>query len=416
MELYHGQERKVREGLNLSVDFSELGEMASKGLLSLSVQLGIKALKIMLEDEVVSHAGEKGKHSSSRTAYRHGYEKSSVTLGGQKISIEKPRIRSKSLDKEIPIETLTHFQEEDILNDAALKRIIYGVSVRNYKHTLDEVPEESHSTSKSSVSRRFTKVTEKLLQEFLSRPIDDYFPIIMMDGVHLGDYLVVVALGISKEGKKKILGIIEGSTENSKICADLLQNIIERGLDEKENRLFVLDGGKGLHKAVRDVFGKNAYIQRCQIHKRRNVQSYLPQSEQKAVKTAMNKAYMEFEYDEAKRKLLLLAKELEFKYPSASASLLEGLEETLMVHKLKIPGLLRATLSNTNPIESAIGIATEVSGRVKNWQNGNQVLRWIASGFMIAEEKFRAVKGYKQILFLINAFNNKKSAELSETG
>lgn len=414
MELYHEQKGNVREGLNLSVDFTELEGMASKGLLSLSMQLGIKALKIMLEDEVTSYAGEKGKHNKARAAYRHGFENSSVTLGGQKISIEKPRVRSKDGDKELTIETLCHFQQEDILNNAALQRILHGVSVRNYKHTLDEVPDGAHSMSKSSVSRRFTKVTEKLLKEFLERPIDDYFPVIMIDGVHLGDYLVAVALGITTQGKKKILGLIEGSTENAKICSNLLQNIIDRGLDEKENRLFVLDGGKGLHKAVTDVFGENAYIQRCQIHKRRNVQSYLPDSEQKAVKTAMNKAYMEFEYDAAKKKLLLLAKELEFKYPSASASLLEGLEETLTVHKLKIPGLLRTTLSNTNPIESAIGTATTVSERVKNWQSGNQVLRWISSGFMIAEEKFRTIKGHKQLPLLINALNNKNSAELSE--
>ncbi|MCX7922692.1 MAG: transposase [Clostridia bacterium] len=287
MELYHGQDSKVREGLNLSVNFTELEEMASKGLLALSVQLGIKALKIMLEDEVSSYAGEKGKHNKTRTAYRHGYEKSSVTLGGQKIAVDRPRVRSKSENIELPIETLSHFQEEDILNNAALKRIIHGVSTRKYQHTLDEVPEESYATSKSSVSRRFTKITEKFLQEFLSRSIDDYFPVIMMDGVHLGEYLVVVVLGISKEGKKKILGLIEGSTENSKICSDLLQNIIDRGLAVDEERLFVLDGGKGLHKAVKDVFGVKAHIQSCQIHKRRNVQSYLPDSEQKHVKTAM---------------------------------------------------------------------------------------------------------------------------------
>jgi transposase-like protein len=416
MELYHGQKGNVREGLNLSVDFTKLEEMASKGLLSLSIQLGIKALQIMVEDEVTSCAGEKGKHSKSRTAYRHGYEKSSVTLGGQKILVEKPRVRSKCGDKELPIETLTQFQEEDILNNAVLKRIINGVSVRKYKQTLDELPEGSCSTSKSSVSRRFTKVTEKLLQEYLNRRIEDSFPVMMIDGVHLGDYIVIVALGISNEGKKKILGIIEGSTENSKVCADLLQNLIERGLKAQEKRLFILDGGKGLRKAVKNVFGENAYIQRCQIHKRRNVQSYLPESEQKAVKTAMNKAYLEFEYDNAKKKLLLLAKELEYKYPSASSSLLEGLEETLTVHELKIPGLLRITLSNTNPIESAIGTATQVSSRVKNWQNGNQVLRWISSGFMIAEENFRTIKGYKQIPFLINALNDKETNKLSETG
>ncbi|MCX7921748.1 MAG: transposase, partial [Clostridia bacterium] len=230
MELYHGQEGKVREGLNLSVDFTELEEMASRGLLSLSVQLGVKALKIMLEDEVITHAGQKGKHNQLRSAYRHGYEKSSVTLGGQKISIDKPRVRSKDGNKELPIETLTYFQQEDILNHAILKKIIHGISMRNYQNTLDEVPEQSQSVSKSSVSRRFTKVTEKLLQEFLERPLDDSFPIIMLDGVRLGEYLVIVALGISNEGKKKILGIIEGSTENAKICTDLLQNIIERGL------------------------------------------------------------------------------------------------------------------------------------------------------------------------------------------
>ncbi|NSW92978.1 MAG: transposase [Firmicutes bacterium] len=177
-----------------------------------------------------------------------------------------------------------------------------------------------------------------------------------------------------------------------------------------------MDGGKGLHKAVKDVFGENVQIQRCQIHKLRNVQSYLPESEQRRVKAAMNRAYMEFEYQEAKNKLERLAKELEFKYPSASASLMEGLEETLTVHKLKVPGLLRATLSNTNPIESAIGTALNVTGRVKNWQSGNQVLRWISSGFILAEEKFKTIKGYKQIPFLIDALNNKKPAELSQVG
>ncbi|MDP4179652.1 MAG: transposase [Bacillota bacterium] len=268
----------------------------------------------MLEDEVVAYAREKGKHSENRTAYRHGYEGSSVVLGGQKVQVEKPRVRSKSEDKELPIITLIHFQEEGLLNDTVLKRIINGISTRKYKNTFDDVIEKGRSVSKSTVSRKFTKITEKLMNDFLNRPIEDDFPIMMMDGAHLCEYLVVVVLGITKEGKKKILGLIEGSTENSKICSDLLQSIIDRGLDTNEERLFVLDG-KGLHKAVKDVFGDKVHKQRCQIHKQRNVQKYLPESKQKAIKTAMYKAYIEFDYDEEKKKLILISRELEFKYP-----------------------------------------------------------------------------------------------------
>ncbi|NSW92977.1 MAG: transposase [Firmicutes bacterium] len=224
-------EKEIIEIVARQGDFSELEEMARDGLLSLSVQLGIKALKIMLEDEVASYAGEKGRHDPSRTAYRHGYEKVGVVLGGQKIAVQKPRVRTKDGSTELPIETLIQFQREDALNNAALQRILHGVSVRNYGYTLDEVPEEPLSVSKSAVSRRFIKETQKLLNEFLNRTIDDYYPIIMLDGVKIGDYLVVVSLGISKAGKKKVLGIIEGSTENAKICTDLIQNMIKRGLD-----------------------------------------------------------------------------------------------------------------------------------------------------------------------------------------
>jgi len=414
MKVYHEQQAKGIESEKFAIDFTELEEMARGGLLLLSIQIGLKALQNMLENEVVLYTGQKGKHNPQRTAYRHGYETATVVLGGQRIPIAKPRVRSKDRQEEIPIETLLQFQREDMLNNAVVKRILHGVSTRNYQYTLDDIPGEKVSTSKSTVSRHFVYETGKLLKEFLKRRIDEYYPVIMMDGVAIGEYLVVCMLGISKEGKKKVLGIIEGSTENAKICADLIHQTIDRGLKLDEHRLFVLDGGKGLHKAVKDVFGEYADIQRCQIHKSRNVRSYLPESEQKTVKTAMNKAYMEFEYDEAKKKLERLAKELEFKYPSAAVSLREGLEETLTVHRLKVPGLLRITLSNTNPIESAIGTTRDVMGRVKNWRNGDQVMRWAASGFILAEEKFRTVKGYKQIPFLIDALNKNKSVELAD--
>lgn len=413
MELYHAKGMPQTGGFELALDYSEMEGIAKNGLLELSIMLGFKALEIMLADEVTSLVGEKGKHNNERNAYRHGKEKTSVVLGGQKVPIERPRVRSVAGNAELPITTLDDFQKECILNNTALQRIMSGVSVRDYSNTLDSVPEKSFATSKSTVSRRFIKETEALMKEFFSRQLTDYYPVIMMDGVAVGKYLVIVVLGITSGGKKHILGLAEGTSENATVCSTLLRTLIGRGLDAELNRLFVLDGGKGLKKAVEMTFGKSVQIQRCQIHKLRNVLSHLPKKEQPEAKGELHRAYMEFGYSEAKRKLEQLAKRLEYKYPSAAKSLLEGMEETLTVHRLKIPGLLRQSISNTNPIESAIGITMEKVDNVKHWQNGNQALRWLGVGFKEAESKFRTIKGYRQLPFLINAVNPATSSEVA---
>lgn len=229
----------------------------------------------MMAEEVDEKAGKKGKHNKGRNAYRHGTEQSSVVLGGQKAKIDKPRLRSKE-NQEIPLEILKHFQSEDVLDFTVLKHILSGVSARDYESLQDEAS-DTFGAKKSTVSRRFIKESSKSMQEFLNRRIDeDTYPVMMIDGVGFGDYLVFVALGIKNDGTKKVLGIREGSTGNSEVVKSLISSLIDRGMSIESPRLFVLDGSKALSKAVRDIFGKEVTIQRCQIHKKRNVESHLP--------------------------------------------------------------------------------------------------------------------------------------------
>jgi transposase-like protein len=228
----------------------------------------------------------------------------------------------------------------------------------------------------------------------------------MLDGVEKGGVTIVVALGISTEGKKSILGIIEGGTENNAIVKSLFEDIIARGLRTDIPRLYVVDGAKALHKAINDTFGAMALIQRCQVHKKRNVLSHLPESEQANIRMAINRAYMEYEYDKAYKQLNAIADNLEHRYPSAAASIKEGLDETLTVHRLKMPGLLRQTLASTNAIESANAVAAGVVRRVTKWRDGEMVLKRMAVGYLEAERGFWRIKGYREIPFLMAALRS----------
>lgn len=249
------------------------------------------------------------------------------------------------------------------------------------------------------------------MDEFFNRRIEGRYPAMMLDGLVLGKMTIVAAMGIDSEGRKRILGLIEGGSENSEVVKTLLADLIERGLDPSEPRLYVLDGGKALHKAVTDVFGKRAVIQRCQVHKKRNVLAHLPESEQTRVSIALTMAYREFDYTKAKSALELLLKDLAYRYPKAADSLREGLEETLTVHRLKLPGLLRQTLSSTNAMESANSGCMGILRRVCNFKNGATTLRYAAAGFLEAERGFRRIKGFRQIPVLQSALER-----LTETG
>ena len=405
--------QKERASVNGSIEVMDMGplvELASEGLLALSVQVGLEVLRQMLAVDVTALAGAKGRHNPDRSAYRHGTETTRVVMGGQKVSVKRPRVRSKE-GSELQLPTLSVFQNEDPLNRVLLQRLLCGVSTRKYSRTLDESLEDAACVSKSEASRRFAAAMEARMDEFFKRRIEGSFPAMMIDGLELGKMTIIAAMGIDSEGRKRILGLAEGGSENSEVVKALLADLVERGLDASEPRLYILDGGKALHKAVKDTFGKKAVIQRCQVHKKRNVLSYLPDSEQANVSLAMTTAYREFEYVKAKASLELLADNLAYRYPKAADSLREGLEETLTAHRLKLPGLLRQTLSSTNAMESANSGCMGIIRRVCNFKNGAMTLRYAAAGFLEAERGFRRIKGYKQIPILQNAL-----ARLTESG
>ena len=404
------KEQALVKGTIEVLDVGSLVELASEGLLSLSTRVGLEVVRQLLEADVTAQAGPKGTHNLDRTAYRHGTGKTPVVMGGQKARIQRPRVRSKE-GVELQLPTLSAFQNEDPLNQVLLSRLLSGVSTRKYARTLDEPVADAACVSKSEASRRFASAMEARMDEFFKRRIEGSYPAMMLDGLELGKMTIIAAMGIDAEGKKRILGLAEGGSENSEVVKELLNDLIERGLDASEPRLYILDGGKALHKAVKDVFGKKAVIQRCQVHKKRNVLSQLPESEQANASIAMTMAYREFEYGKAKASLELLADNLAYRYPKAADSLREGLEETLTAHRLKLPGLLRQTLSSTNALESANSGCMGIIRRVCNFKNGAMTLRYAAAGFLEAERGFRRIKGYKQIPILQNAL-----ARLTDSG
>ena len=395
MKVYQEKQEMVNTGIEIT-NYEFLQEKAKDGLFQLSMSLGIEVMRMMLEEDVMQYAGPKGKHGTTgRIGYRHGQEQTTVVMGGKKIHTKRPRVRSVNGDGELPLPTLAQFQSEDPLNEAIMARLLAGVSTRKYWRTVEY--QDGVCTSKSEVSRRFIKEMDKLMEEFFTRQLADDYPVIIIDGLELGKMTILAAMGITRDGQKRMLGIIEGGSENSVIVVELLNDLIARGLDPLRPRLFVLDGSKALYKGVTDVFGRDAVIQRCQVHKKRNVLSYLPKSEQANVSKGLTMAYREFNYEAAKDKLLLLASNLEYRYPRAAASLREGLEETLTVHRLNLPGLLRETLSNTNPLESANSVCRGLIRRVCNFKDGSMVLRHAAAGFMGAEQGFRRIRGYKHM-------------------
>lgn len=383
------------------MDYTKLMELAEEGLATMFYNIGIEAVKQILEQDVNEIVGPKGKHNRNRTSNRHGTEPTKVVLNDRKINIQKPRVRSGGHDVQLP--SLAPFQSEDQMDRMMLSRLLCGVSTRKYNRTVNKEGDEAACTSKSEVSRRFNAELKKQMDEFFNRRFNDAYPVIMVDGMEKGGMTIIAALGIASDGKKEVLGVIEGGTENSIAVKRLFSDIIERGIDADIPRLFVLDGSKALSKAVRDTFGGMAQVQRCQVHKKRNVLSHLPDSEQANVGMAINRAYMEFKHGDALRQLNKIADDLDNRYPSASASMREGLEETLTLHSLGAPGLLRKTLSSTNAMESANSVAAGIVRRISKWQDGEMLLRHMAAAYIEAERGFRRIQGYRQLPFLVAA-------------
>jgi putative transposase len=374
---------------------------AKDGLLALSVGVGLGVLSELMEEEVDDVVGPKGKHNPDRSAVRHGHEAGEVTLGGRRVPVQRPRVRTADGDQEVALGTYAHFADRDPLARVVLERMLAGVSTRRYPRTQEPVGEQieakARSTSKSAVSRTFVERTREALGELMSRQLGDMrLAVMMIDGLELKGRMNIVALGVTTEGIKVPLGLWDGSTENAIVVTALLSDLVERGLDPQQGMLFVIDGSKALRKGIRSVFGE-VPIQRCIRHKERNVLGHLPERDRPAVKARLRKAWAETDHARALEQLTRLAVELDHTHPGAAGSLREGMAETLTVIRLGIKGKLKRTLESTNPAESMIDTVRTTQRNVKHWSSGEMGLRWTAAGMLEAEKQFRKVIGYKDL-------------------
>lgn len=378
-----------------------LGEVlvqARTALREIVVGAGFQVLTAMLEEDRDAVCGPRYQQTATRQAYRHGSEEAPVVLGGRKVRVKKLRVRSAD-GGEIALPTWQDVTREDPLNERAVEQMLVGVSTRKYGRSLESLPPgvDSLAVSRSSVSRRFVARTAQKVEAFLSRPIEVDLPVLMIDGTALGEHVLVVALGIDSQGRKHVLGVVEGSTESHGVCQALLRDLIERGLVVERARLFVIDGGKGIRKAIRETFAQWALIQRCQIHKMRNILDHLPGSKRAVIGAALRKAWSADSEPEARKQLEAIERRLESQHPGAVAALREGLDETLTLLTLCAKGALYRTLCSTNPIENLQGALKRVARRVKRWRGGSMALRWAATALMDAEKRFRRIRGYREL-------------------
>jgi putative transposase len=380
------------------LSMAEIAESVKEGLLALAVGTGLQVMAAMFAEDVARLCGPDGKHNPERAGYRHGTEAGSVTLGGRRLPVVRPRVRAADGSGELRLPSYGLFSSTEILGQLALEKMLAGLSSRRYVRGLEPAGHAAEdaavSVSKSAVSRRFVAATETALAELMSRRLDDLDLVaFMVDGVHFGEHICVVALGIGIDGTKHPLAVEEGSTENATLVTDLITGLRDRGLDVTKPILAVLDGAKALSRAVKDVFDK-PLIHRCQEHKIRNVKDKLPENLRAVTERRMRQAYHAESALKAEGLLTELAAELGKTHPGAAASLREGMAETLTILRLGVPPTLARTLRSTNTIESMIGICREHSKNVKRWRDGTMALRWCAAGMVEAGHQFRRVNGH----------------------
>ncbi len=401
---YQIKDAKTNDALELavpaavSVAMDEIAADMREGLLALAVGAGLQVMQSLMEADVAAVCGPRGRHNPARSAVRHGREAGSVTLGGRRVSVTRPRVRAVEGAGELAVPSYELFSSTEVLGKMAMERMLAGLSTRRYGVGLEpvgeQVSESASSTSKSAVSRKFVAMTEHALTELLAADLSTLDLVaFMVDGVHFAEHCCIVALGIGIDGTKHPLALVEGSTENATLVTELIVGLRERGLDVTRPILAVLDGSKALRRAVLDVFD-HPVLARCQLHKIRNVKDKLPQRLRPQVEARMRAAYHADSALDAEARLDALARELDKTHPGAAASLREGLTETLTVLRLDVPPTLARTLRSTNAIESMIGICREHAKNVKRWRDGQMALRWCAAGMLKASGQFRRVNGH----------------------
>jgi len=368
--------------------------------------VALEVMQAVMEFEILSVAGPKGKHQAERRYSRWGHNPGSVVVNGTKVRCQAPRVVAEDSRRAHRLKSYGLFQQTGELVKRAYRDLIRGVSTRRFAEGVEDFV-RAHGISASTMSRRMVVATARKVEELFTRSLAGLdLAVLMLDGVDVGGHAVVIALGIDSKGKKHILGIRQGATENTAVAKGLLEELVERGLRTDRPLLVVIDGAKALRKAVMDVLGEKTPVQRCTVHKKRNVLEHLSKSDRLWVSRRMTQAYNEHEETRARKQLLSLANELQRINPSAARSLLEGLDETLTVQRLILPEQLRRSLRSTNIIESSNNGVRGSSRNVKNWRDGAQVERWTAAGLLEGETKFRSIRGYKHMSVLIAALDN----------
>lgn len=393
--------------LEATVAMADLAASMRDGLLAFATSAGLVVMQQMLTAELVATIGPKHAKlpASERVGNWHGTTTGQVVLGSQKVTVERPRGRLAD-GGEIGLDTWDVFASEDLLNQVVVERMLAGVATRRHVDVAEPVGVDGKATSKSAVSRRFKRATQTALVELMARDLSELdVAVVMIDGLNVADQMITVALVITSDGRKVPVGLRLGDTENSVVVTDLLADLVARGLRFEHGILCVIDGAKALHTAVTKVFGTKALVQRCTLHKRRNVTGYLGVDERDPIDARLARAFADPDPVKGKRACEALARQLDHDHPDAAGSLREGLDEMFTVARLGITGRLRQSLTNTNCIESMISICRTNNGRVKRWRDGEMKKRWIAAGMLEAERSFRRLKGHADMPTLVAAIS-----------
>jgi len=366
------------------------------------IPLGLAEIYAVLDEEVRQLAGERyARKEEGESARRHGSNRGSVRLGGQRVPILVPRVRGEN--GETPLMSYRKLRGSGEPDDLLLKRVLYGISCRDYEKAAEAIP-GAIGLSSSTVSRRFVEASAGQLRAFQERDLSGEDVVaLFLDGKTFADEMMVIALGIMQDGRKRALGFVQAGTENERVLTSFLRSLVDRGLDTSQGVLVIIDGGKGLRAAVQKSFKKQALIQRCQWHKRENVVSYLPREEQAAWRKRLQRAYERPTYEEAKKALEKILADLDEVNQSAAASLREGLEETLTLHRLGLFARLGRSFKTTNCLESFNSMVEARCGKVDAWKNSNQKHRWLACALLDIEPRLRKVMGFKHLPLLREA-------------
>lgn len=382
-----------------------LAEVIRSELREFVIGAGMAALYALLERDRTTLCGPRYAHDATRTARRAGHAPGELVMGGRRVAVTRPRVRSVDGD-ELALPTWAQFAAEDPLHARAVAQMLVGVSTRKYGRSLEPLAPEvrTRGTSKSAVSRRFVATTQTEMESWLTQDLAAFdLAALMVDGIVIAGHTMLVALGIDASGTKRVLGVHEGATENATCCKALLADLAARGMRTDRTILVVIDGSKALASAVRATFQTKAVIQRCQVHKLRNVRDHLPEAARESVARAMRQAYGCGDAARALKLLRGLERRLKTEHPGAAGSLAEGLEETLTVMAFKLPRMLERVLSTTNAIENLMGSVRALADRVKRWRGGAMIERWTVTALVEASRHFRRLRGCTGMAKLVAA-------------